>query len=54
MDKNSKILILEDDAIRLAPNLQQYVSYYMSQLPSDWDILIKIRKILLLSNINFN
>ena len=40
MDKNSKILILEDDAIRLAPNIQQYVSYYMSQLPSDWDIFL--------------
>lgn len=40
MDEDSMVLILEDDAIRIDPNLEKNVTYYLSKLPSDWDIFL--------------
>tara|TARA_B100001113_G_scaffold188944_1_gene154796 strand:+ start:20155 stop:20967 length:813 start_codon:yes stop_codon:yes gene_type:complete len=40
MEPESRILILEDDAIRIDPNLEKNVNYYLSKIPSDWDIFL--------------
>lgn len=40
MPDTSRVLILEDDAIVVAPNFYEKVRFYMTQLPDDWDVFL--------------